>query len=870
MVEESIDKRIYYSMDKFKDYLETTIDVTYDNVSSLLTKIADLANVKKIDIKELTQKICDSLPKKVTIDQYYNYIADQCVVKTSYNPEYNKLASYILVERLHNMTEESIVIVANSLYNNVDVRGHNSPLISNEIYSLIVKHGDKIQKVLNMSKDYDFDYFAIRTLERSYLMKIQYNEKHHRAHDSAVSSEQSEDESNNDTADKTKKKTYGIIVERPQHMFMRVALGIHGKNLTSAFETYELLSNRYFTHATPTLFNSGTPRPQMSSCFLISMDDSIEEIFGTISEMAYVSKWAGGIGVHLSAIRSKGSIIRGTNGKSDGIVPLSVVNNKVARYINQGGKRNGSIAEYLEPWHADVFEFCELRKNTGAEDLRARDLFLALWIPDIFMQRVMDDGNWSLMCPDECPGLYTSHGKEFEELYTKYEKKKKFVKQVKARDLWKHIMQCQIETGFPYMLYKDHANHKSNQQNLGTIRSSNLCAEVIQYSDKHEIATCNLVSICLPRYIIHNEGKITYNFDKLMEVCRVAVRNLNKVIDRNYYPTKKAENSNMKHRPIGIGVQGLADVYNQMQMAWDSDEARDLNKRIFETMYYACVDESKELAKKVGHYSSFPGSPFSKGDFQFDLWGLKDSDLKMGFDWTKLREEVVTYGTRNSLLTALMPTASTAQIMGCYEGFEPYMSNIFVRTTLAGEFIVVNQNLVRELEKHGLWDDDMRKLLIIYNGSIQKIDRIPKNIKDIYRTAFELPLKSIIQQSAERGPFIDQSQSMNLFMSDPNFTILNSAHFYGWKSGLKTGMYYLRGTPAVNPINFGIDIDEIKRLVGAKDALAVINSSYNIADDETEETKKDVRKEEKQETKVKKMCKIKPGMSLEDCLTCSA
>uniref|UniRef100_A0A6C0ECF2 ribonucleoside-diphosphate reductase n=1 Tax=viral metagenome TaxID=1070528 RepID=A0A6C0ECF2_9ZZZZ len=1336
------------SASKYVEFVDKRVKKTEKTIRDFIKRFVDDGRLYNVDIDELIKTVNRGLPNDVSLEEFYNFIADTCIQKQSFDPDYEKLAARILVERIHQSTEESIVAVANTLYNNT-TNGIHNPIISEELYHLIVTHGEKIQAQLDFSRDYIFDSFGIRTLERSYLKKVMYKSQ------------------------KTQKSSM-IIVERPQHLLMRVALGIHGKALKYAYETYDLMSNRYFTHATPTLFNAGTPRPQMSSCYLVATEDSLESILNTIKQMGHISKWAGGIGVHLSAIRPRNSLIRGTNGQSEGIVPLCTVLNRLAKYINQGGKRNGSIACYLEPHHGDIFEFCELRKNTGSEDDRARDLFLGLWNSDLFMKRVENDEMWSLMCPDACKGLHLVNSEEYEKLYISYEQKKMYIKQVKARDLWKHILECQIETGFPYMLYKDHCNRKSNQKNLGTIRSSNLCAEIIEYSnsdetavcftadtkiltvdgfkpivecdnvkvvsyfdsdetfeknvsyeraklvengvqdiygvkmcgrrlmkmtadhpvvvyenkkfvwkktielktgdkmfcprikndmylqetrvenldliklgsafakrksdyhdlrkydlnltdvpknkivlsdkikslnpsdmanflsgffgaighvyslegeprlyvdsyssellydiqeqlypygilsyvnehtgtarmeicdytsvvnfsrfvgmrdengsmaynnqvlnlvanqfnriveperyegerikmaqklkvtedklykdmqydeqttlkineimgkvkqkifenvctivngtsdiiensqsiyvaneeigkiirkvknikksygeivglscfvddninvidkkkelekqltmtfekskpsskyrssvsrntlkalynikpakkdvvenqdnvqkeviddvidvkddvieaevvpqvqqipqyepeycelvriellkklpsetvydlvleDKHNfianyavVHNCNLVSLCLPKYIeTDDSGKRFYNFNKLMDVTRVAVRNLNKVINKNYYPTPETKVSNMRHRPIGIGVQGLADVYNLLGHPWESEEASRLNKMIFETIYYGALDESKELAKKEGHYESFIKSPFSEGILQYDLWGLSEKDLIMDYDWIKLKTEITKYGTRNSLLTALMPTASTAQIMGNYEGFEPYMSNIFVRTTLAGEFIVINQNLIEDLKQRKLWNEDMRKLIIINNGSIQNIKNIPKKIKNIYKTAFEIKSKNIIKQSLERGPFIDQSQSMNLFMASPNFTKLTSGHFYGWKNGIKTGMYYLRSKSAVNPINFGIDIDDIKRLTEYKtveDLLCAtygitldkdkvneeILSTYGIGDKEPKRTDAD---SDKKETRV---CKWSAGKKIEDCLVCGS
>ena len=1180
-------------MSKYLNFINTPITITKEYVNLFLKRFIDEYNLTKVNLELISQKIILGLPETININDFYNFVADSCVVNTSIHPEYNKLASKILTERLHKMTESNILIISDILYNNLDNKGERCPLLSDIYYNFVKNNHDLINSKLDFSRDYEFDYFGLRTLERSYLMKLR-------------------------SYKKINKKIIkeDILIERPQHLFMRVALFIHIDDIDSAFETYELLSNKYFTHATPTLFNAGTPRPQLSSCYLIDCEDSMDSIVKTTGDIMQISKWAGGIGVHLSGVRGDGSIIRGTNGLSDGIIPLCSGFNWVSKYVNQGGKRNGSIATYLEPWHVDIFEFCELRMNTGSEDKRCRDLFLALWIPDLFMKRVENDEIWSLMCPDQCPNLNKTHSLEFETLYKKYESEGRFVTQVKARKLFKHILTCQSETGFPYMLYKDHANSKSNQKNLGTIRSSNLCvsgdtyiltkrgqfpiknyvnknvniwngsewskvivrktginkelvrvslsngthidctpehkfyiqesywktkskelaandlqpgnklikwnlptdvecetkefkypythgffcgdgttvdnysktlkypvlrlydekkllidhidktsysdnnisdvinvtlpkdlelkfkvpinnnkntqlrwlegffdadgsvcrngtneslqacsiekeflieirlmlqtlgvetkvtlakqerkeilpdgkggkkiydykplwrilinsnglyklavmgfapkrlkfktrkpqrdaeqfvevlsvtilttkqdtycfteplkhmgmfngiltgqcAEIVEYSDENETAVCNLVSLCLPKYIKSNNE---YDFEKLMYVTRVSVRNLNKVIDLNYYPTEKTRYSNLKNRPVGIGIQGLASVYNILGYAFDSEEAELLNKQIFECIYYAAVDESKELAKKLassvdeskelakkyGAYESFNGSPFSEGKLQYHLWGFENKDLLMGLDWDLLVEEVKKYGTRNSLLTALMPTASTAQIMGNYEGFEPYLTNIFVRTTLAGEFIVINEYLVRDLEELGLWNEDMRKLIIIYNGSVQHIDNIPFQIKEKYKTAFELKLKSIIKQSIERAPFIDQSQSMNLFQPKPNFTVLYSAHMYGWKNGLKTGMYYLRTSPAVNPINFGIDIDDLKRLTGMNSVEELIQNSISDANIITKRKRKAsdsdnteyIDKEEKP-----LMCKYIPGKSAEGCLQCGS
>jgi ribonucleoside-diphosphate reductase alpha chain len=788
-----------------------------------------------IDLVSIGQRISRDLPTVIHLDEFYSYAADSLITLSSHHHYYGTMASYICVMRLHSMTSPSLLETANLLQINLDKNNDPSPVLSEETYQLIKKHDKRLQGAMDMDRDYDFDYFGLKTLERSYLYKLQF----------------------------TKYK----IVERPQHLIMRVALGIHGHDIESAIETYDLMSRLLFTHATPTLFNSGTIRAQMSSCFLQAVDDSLESILDAVRDIGFTSKWAGGIGVHLSALRARGSLIRGTNGLSLGIIPLCVMLNKEAKYINQGGKRNGSIACYLEPWHADIYDFCDLRKDTGNDDNRAHDLYLALWIPDLFMERVENDDVWSLMCPDECPGLNMVHSDQFKRLYEQYEKEGRYTKQVKARDMWKHIVASQGETGFPYTLFKDHANSKSNQQNLGTIRSSNLCAEIVQYSDAEETAVCNLASVCLPRFMINNgDGTFGYDHEGLMKVVRVAVRNLDKIIDRNYYPTDKTKVSNMRHRPMGIGVQGLADLFNMMGYGFDSPEAKVLNKKVFESIYFAAVSESMKLAKKMGSYSSFEGSEFSKGRLQFHLWGLTEDDLLMGYDWKSLIEDVKEFGTRNSLLTAIMPTASSSQIMGNSECCEPRMSNVFTRTTLAGMFVVVNPFLMKDLMKEGLWDEDMRKKLIIYNGSVQKIDEVPDRLKSIYKTAYELDQMHLVEQSADRGVFVDQSQSFNLFFAKPSFDLQTSALFGGWKAGLKTGEYYLRTQPAVNPIQFGIDIDDIKRLTGRENIRDFISDNYGVDSDDT--TTEDYTSDETSEEAV--VCMWKPGTAPADCLACGA
>jgi ribonucleoside-diphosphate reductase alpha subunit len=795
------------------------VNLTYEDVKNFIYKYENNINSRWLNLNDLVTNIFNSIPDLITVNDFYNYVANYCATKISFHPDYNKLASIICVDRLHLATKDNI----RDAYNKMAMS--DSCTITKDVLNIINDNYELIMSKIDMKRDYLFDYFGIRTLERSYLLKIYDSEKNK------------------------------IIIERPQYMIMRIAIGIHGNNLVDVFETYDLISNRFFTHATPTLFNAGTNKSQLSSCFLLDIDDNLENIFNKINEIAMISKWAGGIGVNLSNIRARGSLIKGTGGTTDGILPLCIVLNKVAKYVNQGGKRSGSIACYLEPWHADVYDFYDLRKaNSGNDDNRARDLFLGSWIPDLFMKRVESNDLWSLMCPNECPNLVTSYGNDFEKLYTEYERLGKFKKQVLARDLWQHLMIAQIETGFTYMLYKDHVNHKSNQKNLGTIKSSNLCAEIVEYTDSTTTAVCNLASICLPRFIVDNK----FDYDQLIKVCKVIVKNLNKIIDINFYTNDFSKTSNFKNRPIGIGVQGLADVYNLFGYPYESVEATELNKKIFEVIYFACLTESNELAKTYGHYDSFVGSPFSEGKLQYHLWGLENTDLLTykDYDWDVLVENIKKYGTRNSLLTALMPTAGTSQIMKCYESFEPYMSNVFVRTTLAGEFIVINENLINKLLSLDLWTDDVRKLIIIKNGSIQDIDTIPAYVKNIYKTAFELKLMSIIDQSADRGPFIDQTQSMNLFMDKPNYKRLLSAHFYGWKRGLKTGMYYLRTTSAVNPIQFGIDISDIIRLTGSTSIIDIINNGYKI-----EDTKKSEEVE---------MCKFDPKKLAEGCLMCSS
>ncbi|MGA0828647.1 MAG: ribonucleoside-diphosphate reductase subunit alpha, partial [Flavobacteriaceae bacterium] len=689
---------------------------------------------------------------------------------------------------------------------------------------------DRLDSTIIYDRDFGYDYFGFKTLERSYLLKIN-----------------------------------GKIVERPQHMLMRVSVGIHTNDLDAAIETFELMSKRYFTNATPTLFNSATPKPQMSSCFLLTMkDDSIDGIYDTLKQTAKISQSAGGIGLSIHNVRATGSYISGTNGTSNGIVPMLRVYNDTARYVDQGGgKRKGSFAIYLEPWHADVYDFLDLKKNHGKEEMRARDLFFAMWIPDLFMKRVEANQDWTLMCPNECPGLYDNHSEAFEELYLKYEAEGRGRKTVHSRDLWEKILESQIETGTPYMLYKDAANRKSNQKNLGTIRSSNLCTEILEYTSEDEVAVCNLASIALPMFV-NDKG---FDHQELFEVTKRVTRNLNKVIDRNYYPVKEAENSNMRHRPVGLGVQGLADTFIMLRMPFTSDEARTLNQEIFETLYFAAVTASMEMAQEEGPYSSYKGSPISEGKFQYELWGIKDEDLSGRWDWDGLRKQVLKHGVRNSLLVAPMPTASTSQILGNNECFEPYTSNLYTRRVLSGEFIVVNKHLLKDLVDRGLWNEAMKQELMRANGSVQHIEGIPEDIKELYKTAWELSMKDIIDMSRQRGYFIDQSQSLNLFMENANFSKLTSMHFYAWKSGLKTGMYYLRTKAATDAIKFTLDNTKKAAPVEITAEAAVKTAKPDEKSIREQEVNVQPLSEEEMRDLI---AKAKEGQADDDCLMCGS
>ncbi len=715
----------------------------------------------------VAMKVIEGIYDGVTTTALDNLAAEVAAAKTIDHPDYALLASRIAVSNLHKETKKLFSDVMEDLYKYVDPKtGQRASLIADDVYEVIQNNKDLLDSSIIYDRDFRYDYFGFKTLTRSYLLKIN-----------------------------------GEIAERPQQMLMRVAVGIHKNDLAQAIKTYNLMSEGWFTHATPTLFNAGTPKPQMSSCFLLTMkEDSIEGIYETLKSCAQISQSAGGIGLAIHDIRATGSYIKGTNGTSNGIVPMLRVFNDTARYVDQGGgKRKGSFAMYIEPWHADVFDFLDLKKNTGKEEMRARDLFYALWIPDLFMKRVEENGDWTLMCPHECPGLSETYGAEFEALYTQYEAEGKGRKTIKAQDLWFKVLESQIETGTPYMLYKDAANAKSNQQNLGVIKSSNLCTEIIEYTAPDEIAVCNLASLALPKFVTE-EG--TFDHDKLFEVTYQATVNLNRIIDGNFYPVEEARNSNLRHRPIGLGVQGLADAFIMMRFPFESEEAKALNREIFETIYYAAMTASKDLAIAEGPYETIAGSPVSKGIFQFDMWGVTPTNR---WEWDLLKEEVKKHGVRNSLLLAPMPTASTAQILGNNECFEPYTSNIYTRRVLSGEFIIVNKHLLKDLVKEGLWNKDMRQKLMASNGSVQNIHEIPQYIKDLYKTAWEISQKAIIEQSADRGAYICQSQSLNIFMENANFGKLTSMHFYGWKKGLKTGMYYLRTKAATDAIKFTVD-----------------------------------------------------------------
>ena len=745
--------------------------VKFDKITSRVSRLCYGLDPKCVDAVKVTQRTISGVYEGVTTSELDNLAAETCAYMTTIHPDYGTLAARLAISNLHKQTTKQFSQVIYDLYHYVNpATGKPAPMISDEVYDIVMKNKDLINSTIVYDRDYQFNYFGFKTLERSYLLKIN-----------------------------------GKVAERPQHLIMRVALGIHGNDLEAAFETYNLMSLRYFTHASPTLFNAGTQRPQMSSCFLVAMkDDSIEGIYETLKECALISKTAGGIGLHIHNIRSTGSYIAGTNGTSNGLIPMVRVFNNTARYVDQGGnKRPGAFALYLEPWHADIFDFIDIRKNHGKEEIRARDLFPALWIPDLFMKRVEKNGPWTLFSPSSAPGLSDVYGDEFEKLYTRYEKEGRG-KTIKAQKLWYSILEAQIETGTPFIVYKDSCNKRSNQKNLGTIKSSNLCCEIVEYSSPDETAVCNLASIALPAFIETSEdGKTsTYNFQKLHDIAKVVTRNLNKIIDRNYYPVPEARNSNLRHRPIALGVQGLADTFMLLRLPFESEKARTLNKQIFETLYHASLEASCELARKEGTYFSFIGSPSSKGILQMDMWDQKPFGM---WDWDTLRKDIIKYGLRNSLTMAPMPTASTSQILGYNECFEPITSNMYQRRVLSGEFQVINPYLLRDLTDLGIWDDSMKQHLISSNGSIQDLPNIPDEIKALYKTVWEIPQRTIIDMAADRSIYIDQSHSLNLFLRAPTMGKITSMHFYGWKKGLKTGMYYLRTQAASAAIQFTVD-----------------------------------------------------------------
>jgi ribonucleoside-diphosphate reductase alpha chain len=766
--------------------------VRFDKVTARIEKLSYGLDTRFVQPIEVAKKVIDGIYDQVQTTELDNLAAETAASLTTKHPDYAILAARIAISNLHKTTSKSFSNTVKLLYQYVDPKtGENASLISREVYEVVKKNASLLDSTIIYDRDFGYDYFGFKTLERSYLLKLD-----------------------------------GKVVERPQHMLMRVAVGIHHEDIDSVIETYNLLSERWFTHATPTLFNAGTPKAQLSSCFLLTMkDDSIEGIYDTLKQCAKISQSAGGIGLSVHHIRATGSYIKGTNGTSNGIIPMLKVFNDTARYVDQGGgKRKGAFAIYLEPWHADIIDFLQLKKNHGKEEMRARDLFYALWISDLFMKRVEADEEWSLFCPNEAPGLADCHGAEFEALYEKYERENRARKVIKAQELWFEILESQTETGTPYMLFKDHANNKSNQKNLGTIKSSNLCTEIMEYTAPDEVAVCNLASIALPKFIIN--GKFDHN--KLMEVTMQVARNLNRIIDINYYPVPEAEKSNMRHRPIGIGVQGLADTFIKLRMPFESEEAQRLNEDIHETIYYGAMMASLELAKKNGPYESWKGSPISEGIFQFDMWGVKPKSGR--WNWEALRQEVKEHGVRNSLLLAPMPTASTSQILGNNECFEPYTSNIYTRRVLSGEFIVVNKHLLKDLVDLGLWNDSMKNKLIEANGSVQNIPEIPTNIKDLYKTVWEISQKTIIDMSADRGAYICQSQSLNIHIKDPNFGKLTSMHFYAWKKGLKTGMYYLRTKAAADAIKFTVEKQAdvaLEPVVNDEDKLAAMVCSLD-------------------------------------------
>jgi ribonucleoside-diphosphate reductase alpha chain len=820
----------------------------FEKISNRIKKMTYGLNSDFIDVLEISQKVIAGIFDGITTEALDNLAAETAASLVPRHPDYSLLASRIAVSRLHKTTKKKFSETIQDLYTYIDPEtGKPASLINDGTYNVVMENKDTFDSAVIHDRDFSFEYFGFKTLEKSYLLKL-----------------------------------YGQVAETPQHMYMRVSVGIWGADIKNALKTYELLSTHMMTHATPTLFNAGTRKPQLSSCFLLTTsDDSIAGIYKTLTDVAVISQNAGGIGLAIHNVRATGSYIRGTNGTSNGIIPMLKVFNETARYVDQGGgKRKGSFAIYLEPWHADVEDFLELRKNTGKEERRARDLFLALWIPDLFMERVEKDLNWSLFSPSEVPGLHEVYGQKFVDLYTKAESEGKARRTVKARDLWSKILEAQIETGTPYILYKDAANRKSNQQNLGTIKSSNLCTEIIEYTDKDEQAVCNLASIPVNKFLKSKDnrtskvvrGKCDVDHELLYSVSYQTAINLNQVIDVNYYPTPETQKSNMRHRPIGIGVQGLADLYAVMGIPFTSEEARKVNSEIFETIYFAAMTASKDLAIKQGPYETFKGSPLSEGKFQFNLWNTDDNELSGRWDWASLRKEVVEHGVRNSLLLAPMPTASTAQIMGNNEAFEPFTSNIYTRRTLSGEYVLVNKHLVKDLIALGLWSEDIKNMIILGKGSVQHIPSIPADIKEVYRTVWEIKQKDLIEMSADRGKFICQSQSLNLFIEGVNAAKLTAAHFHSWKLGLKTGMYYLRTKSAADALTgLGIDMSKYKSVEAKVEPTAIqtphpVTPTPRREDPEMIMTSEELAKlAEKMEADI--VCSLD---NPEDCLSCGS
>jgi len=804
-------------------------EVKFDSITSRVRRLCNGLDPNFVDPVPITQKVIEGFYAGISTSEIDTLAAETCAYMSQKHPDFSTLAARIAVSNLHKNTSDSFTETCRMLHDYRDKQDREAALISDEVWEFVADNAAQLDAAVQYERDFDYDYFGFKTLEKSYLLRAS-----------------------------------GKIVERPQHMLMRVACGIHSGDVAAAVETYDLMSRRCFTHATPTLFNAGTPQPQMSSCFLLTMqDDSIEGIYETLKQCALISKSAGGIGLAVSNVRAKGSYIRGTNGHSNGMVPLLRNFNETARYVDQGGgKRKGSFAIYLEPWHADIFDFLELRKNHGKEEQRARDLFYGLWIPDLFMRRVKENKDWTLFCPNEAfdeetgKGFIDVWGQDFEQLYERLESAGKGRKSVKAQQLWFRILESQMETGTPYMLYKDHANSKSNQQNLGTIHCSNLCTEIIEYTSTDEVAVCNLASIALSAFASCKEG-VEFDFQRLHEVTKVATRNLNKVIDRNFYPIEETRRSNFRHRPIGLGVQGLADAFMMMRLPFESESAKRLNEDVFETIYFAACEASCELAARDGPYETYAGSPASKGLLQFDLWSRKPKSGR--WDWSALKAKIAKHGLRNSLMVAPMPTASTAQILGNNESFEPYTQNLYVRRTLSGEFVQVNRHLLRDLIQRDLWTDEMRMQVIAHNGSVQQL-ALPADLKELYKTVWEIKQRTILDMAADRGAYIDQSQSLNIHMVDATQAKLSSMHFHGWQLGLKTGMYYLRTKAATDAIKFTVEVDKVRKASNAEQAIAASTAAVTANKVGTEATRAEQKAIER----------LKAGQPESQCLTCSA